>query len=273
MSLKHNKKRNTAFLYETLLKELTKSVVSGDTEKKWQIINLMKEFFNAGTNLHKELVLYKSLNETNQLAPHTAEKLVYEIRLQHSKLDKKKIFSEQSALIKEMNKTFSKGVFSNFVANYKSLATIYQIFNEETPTKSRVLLEENILKTLTSEKQEEEQAMKPIDNIVYKQFVQKFNEEYSDKLCQEQKELLNKYIASFLDNGIELKVYLNEELTRLKNEVKESMKIQEVKEDEEMMEKTKSVAALLESFKEKQIDKEMIEKVLKIQELAKEINA
>ena len=166
------------------------------------------------------MVLYKSLNETNQLAPHTAEKLVYEIRLQHSKLDKKKVFSEQSALIKEMNKTFSKGVFSNFVANYKSLATIYQIFNEETPTKSRVLLEENILKTLTSKKQEEEQVMKPIDN-----------------------------------------------------EVKESMKIQEVKEDEEMMEKTKSVAALLESFKEKQVDKEMIEKVLKIQELAREINA
>jgi len=273
MSLKHNKKRNTAFLYETLLKELTKSVVNGATEKKWQIINLMKESFNTNTNLYKELVLYKSLNETNQLAPQTAEKLVYEIRLQHSKLDKKKIFSEQTALIKQMNKTLSKGVFSNFVANYKSLATIYQIFNEETPTKSRVLLEENVLKALTSEKIEEQQAMKPIDNIVYKQFVQKFNEEYSDKLCNEQKELLNKYIASFLDNGIELKVFLNEELSRLKEEVSESMKLQEIKEDEDMLKKTESIVNLLEGFRNRQIDKEMIEKVLKIQELAKEITA
>jgi len=273
MSLKHNKKRNTAFLYETLLKELTKSVVNGETQKKWQIINLMKEFFNADTNLHKELVLYKSLNETSQLAPQTAEKLVYEIRLQHSKLDKKKIFSEQSALIKEMNMALSKSVFSNFVSNYKSLATIYQIFNEETPTKSRVLLEESILKKLVSEEKQEEQTMQPIDNIVYNQFVQKFNDEYNDKLCQEQKELLNKYIASFLDNGIELKVYLNEELSRLKNEVKESMKLQEIKEDEDMMEKTKTVVSLLEGFKEKKIDKEMIEKVLKIQELAREITA
>lgn len=273
MSLKHNKKRNTAFLYETLLKELTKSIVSGATEKKWQIINLMKEFFNTNTNLHKELVLYKSLNETNQLAPQTAEKLVYEVRLQHSKLDKKKIFSEQSALIKKMNMTLSKSVFSNFVSNYKSLATIYQIFNEETPTKSRVLLEESVLKKLISEEQEEEQTMRPIDNIAYKQFVQKFNQEYNDKLCREQKELLNKYIASFLDNGIELKVYLNEELSRLKSEVKDSMKLQEIKDDKDMMEKTKSVAALLESFKEKKIDKDMIEKVLKIQELAREITA
>ena len=51
------------------------------------------------------------------------------------------------------------------------------------------------------------------------------------------------------------------------------MKLQEIKDDKDMMEKTKSVAALLESFKEKKIDKDMIEKVLKIQELAREITA
>ena len=273
MSLKHNKKRNTAFLYETLLKELTKTVVGGETEKKWQIINLMKEFFNVNTNLHKELTLYKALSETNQLAPQTAEKLVYEIRAQHSRLSKKEIFSEQTALIKEINKTLSRSVFSNFVSNYKSLATIYQIFSEETPIKSRVLLEENILKKLISEKEEEKQMMKPIDNLVYKQFVEKFNDEYSDKLCQEQKELLKKYIASFLDNGLELKVYLNEELSRLKTEVNKSLKLQEIKEDEEMMTKTKTVVTLLETFREKQIDKDMIEKILKVQELTREITA
>ena len=69
-----------------------------------------------------------------------------------------------------MNKTLSRSVFSNFVSNYKSLATIYQIFNDETPTKSRVLLEENILQKLTTERTKETEKMKPIDNIVYKQF-------------------------------------------------------------------------------------------------------
>ena len=32
MKLKHNKKRNTAFLYEALVKELTKSIVHGNKE-------------------------------------------------------------------------------------------------------------------------------------------------------------------------------------------------------------------------------------------------
>ena len=32
--MKHNKKRNTAFLYESLVKELTKAVVRQTNEKK-----------------------------------------------------------------------------------------------------------------------------------------------------------------------------------------------------------------------------------------------
>ena len=32
--MKHNKKRNTAFLYEALVKELTKTVVEKDNNKK-----------------------------------------------------------------------------------------------------------------------------------------------------------------------------------------------------------------------------------------------
>ena len=143
----------------------------------------------------------------------------------------------------------------------------------DKPEIARVLLENKIVEKLSNKQETEQSQMQPIDNIVYNQFVQKFNDEYNDKLCQEQKELLNKYIASFLDNGIELKVYLNEELSRLKNEVKESMKLQEIKEDEDMMEKTKTVVSLLEGFKEKKIDKEMIERVLKIQELTREITA
>ena len=42
MKLKHNKKRNTAFLYETLIKELTKAVVSKDIERKEILISMLK---------------------------------------------------------------------------------------------------------------------------------------------------------------------------------------------------------------------------------------
>ena len=75
---------------------------------------------------------------------------------------------------------------------------------------------------MTSTNQINENTMQPIDNIVYKTFVNKFNDKYSDSLISEQNELLNKYIVSFVDNGIDLKIFMNEENTRLKNELNNS---------------------------------------------------
>ena len=116
-----------------------------------------------------------------------------------------------------------------------------------------------------------ENVLQPIDNIVYKTFVSKFNEKYSGSLISEQKELLNKYIVSFVDNGIDLKLFMNEEINRLKNELNNSFTNENISSDVEMIEKTKNVLNLLESFKEKQIDDKMLMKVLKIQDLVKEI--
>ena len=214
--LKHNKKRNTAFLYETLVRELTKSIVKKNNQRKEKLMETIKEFFGKDKLLAKELELYKALCETYSMEPHVAEKLIFEIRKQHDTLDKKQIFNEQSSLIKKMNQIISKNAFSSFVPNYKSLATVYQIFNQETPTKERVLLESKMLTTMTTKAKEVIQEMKPIDDITFRTFVDKFNTEYSGKLINEQKELLTKYISSFIDNGIELKVFLNEELGRLK---------------------------------------------------------
>jgi len=271
--LKHNKKRNTAFLYETLVRELTKSIVKKNNQRKEKLMETIKEFFGKDKLLAKELELYKSLCETYNMEPHVAEKLIFEIRKQHDTLNKKQIFNEQSSLIKRMNMIIAKNAFSSFVPNYKSLATVYQIFNQETPTKERVLLENKMLITMTTKAKAIIQEMKPIDDITFKTFVEKFNTEYSGKLISEQKELLTKYISSFIDNGIELKVFLNEELGRLKKVVDKSMTMDEVKNDEEMSEKTKKVLEIIDDFKNHKIGKELIEKILKIQNLASEIQA
>ena len=61
--MRHIKKRNTAFLYETLVKELTKSVVKKQHQRKERVIQIIKENFNKNTPLHRELQLYKSILE------------------------------------------------------------------------------------------------------------------------------------------------------------------------------------------------------------------
>ena len=69
----------------------------------------------------------------------------------------------------------------------------------------------------------QKQKMVPIDNLVFKTFSKKFNDKYSGNLFVEQKVLLSKFASSFSDNGLELKVYLNEEVSRLKKDLKKSL--------------------------------------------------
>ena len=53
--MKHNKKRNTAFLYECLIKEMTKAVVRGELQKKQQIVETLKRYFSIGKPLYNDL--------------------------------------------------------------------------------------------------------------------------------------------------------------------------------------------------------------------------
>ena len=64
---------------------------------------------------------------------------------------------------------------------------------------------------------------------------------------------------------------MNEEIGRLKEVVSDSLKSQDVASDSEMIKKTKQVLLMLEGFKSEKIDKNLINKVYKIQNLAKEI--
>lgn len=237
-----------------------------------KIVSIMKEHFAKGTELNKELDLYKSVYETKDIDRNVAEKIITEAKRRHSDLNKKAVFQEQSALINKINKTLSKDLFSSFVPNYKSLATVYSIFQEALPVKDRVLLEENILEHMSASVDTPDQNQKPIDNIIYNTFVSKFNEEYSTTLNENQKTLLNKYISSFSDNGLEFKFYLNEELGMLKEKLKDSKKTKVINEDESLKSKIDDVYSILDSYKEKDIDPVLIETILKTQDLIQEIN-
>jgi hypothetical protein len=273
MKLRHNKKRNTAFLYEALVRELTKAIIRKDVKYKKKIALTIKESFGKTTELKKELDLYKSLQENQNLKPYLAEKLIYEVRAQYKKINKKKIFNEQSNLINKINRTLSKRVFSHYVPNYKNIATIYQVFNDELLPKKRVLLEDTMLGWLTGKEKENEGDFPTINNLVIKRFVENFNDQYNSILLREQKELLQKYIFSFADNGIEFKLFLNEELSRLKKIIKKGITVEEIKNDPDMGRRSKEVLKLMETFKEAPVCAGMIKKIIKIQNLVSEIQS
>ena len=83
--------------------------------------------------------------------------------------------------------------------------------------------------------------------------------------------MLSYYIASFTDNSVELKMFLNEEITRLKKEMVNAKNISEIKEDDEMITKTNKIIEKLENFASQNINEDVLLTVMRTQELVKEI--
>jgi len=271
MRLKHNKKRNTAFVYEALVRELTESVVRNNKNKQNKIVSIIKDHFAGDSILKEELELYKSIYETRKINKNTAEKIVVEAKGRHDCLDKKRLFQEQSALINKINRTLSSKVYNNFVPNYKTIASVYSIFQDSLPVKDRVLLEENIVEEMSSSIEDSKDRQQPIDSLVFSTFVNKFNEEYSKTLSENQKKTLGKYISSFSDNGLDLKMYLNEEIGSLKSQLNSIKTKDSFMKNEELVSKVEKVYDILDNLKENKIDTHTLEVVLNTQSLIEEI--
>mgnify|MGYP001393029479 CR=1 FL=1 len=268
MKTRHNKKRNTAFLFEALVKELTKSIVSKSEQKSRGIKKIIKKYFSSGSPLSEELDCYRALSEQELLDRYTAEKMIHRAKAKYDSLDKTKIFKAQSALIKELNKNIGSEVYQNFVPNYKSYATLAQIFGEKTPLKKRVLLEKKILDDLTGPRKETKK-LKPVDSLVVDKFSKRFNEAYSG-LLPEQRELLGRYVSSCGDDIADFKVYLVGELKRIRERVEKSFQLSEIQEDPQMTEGTKEVLKKIDSINVSNIGEKLIKSVLKMQKLVRE---
>jgi hypothetical protein len=272
MKIRHNKKRNTAFVYEALIREGTAAILKKDSRRKNQIVALLKKHFVPGSTLYCDLECYRSLYENQGLDHFTSEKILHEAKKQKSLIDDKMLFEKQSQLIADVNKTLEGEIFANFVPNYKTLATISQLFSPKVSPRNKVILETRIVANMTNTFKERESGSE-IDRVVYNTFVQKFNDKYDGTLLPEQKELLGHYISSFVDNALGLKVFLNEELSRLKEELENAQQLSEIKEDAAMAKKTAAIIGRLQSYAKKGVTEEVLTTVLKTQQLVKEIAA
>jgi len=270
MKTKHNKKRNTAFVYEALIREGTSAILQGDHKRKDTVVKLIKKHFASNSILHKELQCYQSLYETKGMEKEICQKIIREAKLASRLLDTQGIFVRQTDLIKDVNKELEPSVFNNFVPNYKSLANIYKMFSYSTDPKSAVILEQLVLEHMTRPATEEHDLK--IDSLVVNSFVNKFNTKYDEKLLAEQKTLLNLYISSFVDNSLELKMFLNEEISRLKDQLEKSKEGEHISPDEQMNSKTTQIIEKLEGYKGSQADQNVLLTILKIQQLVGEIN-
>ena len=184
MKNRHNKKRNTAFVYEALVKEATAAVMRQDHEQKDKVVSLLRKYFNRNSILSKDLDCYRALYETTGVSSDIAQRLITEAKADKRLIDPTGLFKLQTQMINDINIEVDSDIFNNFVPNYKTLATIDQLFSVKTTPKTRLVLENELIDYMSQELELKEDTQ--IDNVVISTFVRKFNEKYSDNLLEAQ---------------------------------------------------------------------------------------
>jgi len=270
MKNRHNKKRNTAFVFEALSREATVAIIKGDAKRKEKVVSIVRKHFTGDSLLKKDLECYRSLYENQDLDEQTSQKILEAVKISKRLIDPDGLFKQQTEIINDINKELTPATFNNFVPNYKSLATIAKMFNTNSPKES-VILESRVVNGMLGKI--ETPTMQPIDSITFTTFTNKFNSKYGDILLQEQKQLLNHYISSFGSDDLESKIYLNRELTRLKESLEKATEVEEVANDPEMIKKTKLIKERLQNLSSATtLNEATLFTILKTQELVKEIH-
>lgn len=233
--IKHSKFKNTGFIFELLVRQITAEVMASSKSVAEKIL---KEHFNSKKELSKELKLYQYLINEKYNSESKAEQFINTILEARKKIDEKKLIKEKYNLIKEIKETYNLDEFiKSPISNYKTLASIYKIFetvisNEQfDPTdivSSRFTIAENIINTSIENKDSKikdavlEEYRKQDDDlraVSYKLLVESFNSKYKN-LTDDQKGLLREYINNINNTG-KLNEYVSTEISKLVSELKE----------------------------------------------------
>jgi hypothetical protein len=222
-NVKHNKIRNTGILFELLVRKITSDALenrSNDTAVK-----LMKEYFNSKTELGKELILYRSFFNAQQLSETKAFELINVLISQRKKLNEVALNTQKYKLIREIKNNYDLKEFLNArIPSYKVYASVYKVFdgavneiqdfNEiQGMVEAKFTIVEHLSGKIVNKEIKKETALfETVKNqeedlrlLTYKILMEKFNQKYAD-LSDKQKNLLREYIYN-VSNSVALRAY------------------------------------------------------------------
>ena len=232
MKVKHSKYKNTGILFELLTRQLTSDTIAGNRPKS---LSILKKYFNKKSELLKEYKIYHALSNKKFDSEGKASILIEELIKAYNKLNKSNLRREKYNLIKEIKNNYNVNDFFNSkINNYKIMASVFNLLeNKEASTdsilKSKITLLENITGKKTKTKHKESNIIESIKKtdkntrlLTYKVLLEKFNEKYSD-LANNQKLLLKEYVNN-VSNSPSFKLYINEEIKKIKKSLIEYSK-------------------------------------------------
>lgn len=225
--LKHNKKRNTGLIYEFFTRYIGKAILENKDSDISKAKSLLKKHFNRGTDIYKELKLFKILTESTVSSREQAIHLINRVREAVKYQSQARLELEKTSLIHEINSNLNADLFfEEVIPNYKQLGTVQVLLNtwrdeslKESALKETLILEEKLIETMmesksiTSSEKTLQMTTEDIDRLVVNIMTEKVNKKYSN-LKPEQKEIIQLFVFSKDDP----KIYsqLSEKLSNIK---------------------------------------------------------
>lgn len=280
--ISHNKKRNSAILFEMLLRHAVNCLMEDKKEEVSKTLAVVKKFFTKGAVLNEELRAFRTLLNSHVRSPETATKILNEVCKFTKTLSAKNLDNAKSKLIKEINHNLdAKSVFSYRIPEYRTYATVQVLFNDARSKGGplamveRLKLEEIVVDRLTNGKIEEKTDMLKVNpkysNLIHKFATKRFTEKYKTSLSEDQKLLLTRYAASLLsESDKNFKAYLLAEVEKIKQGLS-NVKDAEVTKDHQLMGRIAEGKEKLLSENFDVVNDEKIVKLLQFMALAGEV--
>jgi len=247
----HNKKRNSMLMYEFLIHMISKTLVENDKKRQNIVLNIIKKFYQPGTELYKEFRLANALYKTTVSASSTASSILFETKSAIRNINLNKLNKEKSSLIREVNyKLNDESFYDQSVQDYRTIATIQTLFNEWYDVNNLNIeklaeYEDKVTNWLITNKQQIVENDSSEDEngtvrIISKLLNQKFNAKYAGVLNTEQKAIIRAYTLSEKFGDDSIKTYLNEIRDNLLKKL-DSFVLIENKQDDKLLEVRQSL--------------------------------
>ena len=232
MKPKHSKYKNTGILFELLTRQITSETISNNSPKA---VGILRKFFSNNSVLLKEYQIYHALLNKKFDKEANATVLLETLISAHDKLNKSVLRRERYNLVREIKDTYNiEDFFKAKINNYKVYASVYNLLENKTANPlhivdSKVIILEHITGKGLPNKPKKDMVMEEYEKfdketraLTYKMLMEKFNEKYS-KLDNNQRRLLKEYVCN-ISNSPKLKSFINEEINKVKTEIKDLSK-------------------------------------------------
>lgn len=282
MSRVHNKKRNTALLYEFLIRTISSALVEANKKKSSTALRILRRHFKPGTQLYNEFRLFNSLVKTTVSTEAVATSILAEARNAAKSVNISELDREKSLLIRSINHLINDDNFYDQpVSEYRLYASIQTLLNEwRKPTGTADIVsvanyEQQLRDWLLSEKKKVEDSLieesPGTTRLLMKVMMKKLNEKYSSFLNDDQREIIRAYAFSAAHDD---KLTIKKKLESIKSNLVESIDnfVNQKSENEFLVSKMQKVKETIVSESLDDIDDSVVSKFMLYSNLRQELN-